>query len=196
MFYRAALACAQSGATAQGVDELERAIDDFYRTKHLARLPFYLGVLAGFQAEQGRLDDAEITIRAALDRADAKNDLWCLPEVLRVQASILLAQGQADRAEAQLIKSMAFAQEIGALSWRLRAANDLARLWRAGSKADDAYKMLLPILGEFVEGFETHDLAVAANLLTSLTRSGDSQATSLKSPSVIQPRSGLPSIHC
>jgi predicted ATPase len=54
------------------------------------------------------------------------------------------------------------------MSWRLRAANDLARLWRAGSREDDARKMLLPVFNEFTEGFATRDLVAAAELLATL----------------------------
>ena len=71
---------------------------------------------------------------------------------------------------------MALAREIGALSWRLRAANDLAKLWRMRSRADNARKMLLPIYDEFTEGFATRDLMVAADLLASLARPGDGEA--------------------
>ena len=75
-----------------------------------------------------------------------------------------------------LVESMALAQEIGALSWRLRAANDLAKLWCVWSREDDARKMLLPVYNEFTEGFATRDLVVAADLLASLARPGDSEA--------------------
>ena len=84
--------------------------------------------------------------------------------------SILAAQGRPGEAEAALAESMASALEIGALSWRLRAANDLAKLWRDRSRADDARKVLLPIYNEFTEGFATRDLVVAADLLASLAR--------------------------
>jgi predicted ATPase/DNA-binding winged helix-turn-helix (wHTH) protein len=168
MFYRAALACAQSGASAEDVGGLERAIAEFHATGHLARMPFYLCVLADAFARLGRLGDAEITIRAALDRAGAKNEQWCAPELLRIQASILVAKGRPDEAESLLVESMALAREIGALSWRLRAANDLAKLWCVAARADDARELLLPIFNEFVEGFATRDLVVAADLLASL----------------------------
>jgi len=79
-------------------------------------------------------------------------------------------------AEAALVESMALAREIGALSWRLRAANDLAKLWLVGSRADDARKMLRPIYNEFTEGFATRDLMVAADLLASLACPGDGKA--------------------
>jgi len=71
---------------------------------------------------------------------------------------------------------MALAEAMGALPWRLRAANDLAKLWRALSRADDARQMLLPIYDEFTEGFQTRDLLVAADLLASLARPGVGEA--------------------
>ena len=129
-------------------------------------------------SKRGRLGEAETTIRTALDIARAQNEGWCLPELLRIQASILTAQGQTGEAEAILVESMALAREIGALSWRLRAANDLAKLWRARSRTDDARRMLLPIYNEFTEGFATRDLMVAADLLASLARPGDGEAAS------------------
>ena len=139
-------------------------------------MPYYLSVLADALAKCGRLGEAETTIRTALDIARAQNEGWCLPELLRIQASILTAQGQTGEAEAILVELMALAREIGALSWRLRAANDLAKLWRARSRTDDARKMLLPIYNEFTEGFATRDLVVAADLLASLACPGDGKA--------------------
>ena len=74
------------------------------------------------------------------------------------------------------VESMSLARDIGALSWRLRAANDLAKLWRSGSRRDDARKMLLHVYGEFTEGFATRDLVVAADLIAALSRPGDGEA--------------------
>jgi predicted ATPase len=155
-------------ASSGTIDGLKRAIEEFRNVNYLARMPYYLSVLADALVYRGRLGEAETTIRTALDIARAQNEGWCLPELLRIQASILTAQGQMGEAEAILVESMALAREIGALSWRLRAANDLAKLWRARSRTDDARSMLLPIYNEFTEGFETRDLVVAADLLATL----------------------------
>ena len=57
---------------------------------------------------------------------------------------------------------------MGALSWRLRAVVDLATLWCAQSRQEDARRMLGEVHGEFTEGFATHDLVVAGDLLASL----------------------------
>lgn len=90
-----------------------------------------------------------------------------MPEQLRIQAAIFAASERPREAEEALVESLAIAREIGALSWRLRAANDLASLWFLQSRTDEARSMLEPIYNEFTEGFETRDLVVAANLLAS-----------------------------
>jgi len=164
-FYRAVAACAQSDRLEDDLRALERAVAEFHATTHLARLPFYLGVLAEFLARAGRLCDAEATIGAALASAETKDERWCVPELLRIRASILAAQSQVGEAEALLVESMTMAQQIGALAWRLRAATDLARLWGAGSRGAHVRGMLQPIVGQFTEGFATRDLEVAARLL-------------------------------
>jgi predicted ATPase/DNA-binding winged helix-turn-helix (wHTH) protein len=176
LFYRAALAHTQGDASSGTIDGLEQAIEEFRNVNYLARMPFYLSVLADALARRDRLADAGATIEAAFERAAAQNERWCVPELLRIRSSILAASGRPAEAETLLAQSMASALEIGALSWRLRAANDLAKLWRARSQADDARKMLLPIYGEFTEGFKTRDLVVAADLLASLAHPGDGEA--------------------
>ena len=170
VFYRAALACGQAVVPAQGIDDLARGIEEFRAINYLARMPFYLGVLADALARSGRLGEAQAAMRAALDGAVTQNERWCVPELLRIRSSILAATGRAAEAEALLAESMTMAVEIGALSWRLRAANDLARLWLLQSRTADARAMLRPIHGEFTEGFATRDLVVATDLLARLDK--------------------------
>jgi predicted ATPase/DNA-binding winged helix-turn-helix (wHTH) protein len=166
-FYRAALAHARGEASGDVVGALRRAIEGFHDINHLARMPYYLSVLADALTRCGRLDEADSTIRTALEMAVAHNEGWCLPEVLRVQASLRAAQHQVDEAEALLGKSMALARAAGALAWRLRSANDLARLWADRSKGDEARRMLRTVYDEFTEGFATQDLVVAADFIGS-----------------------------
>ncbi|HEX5660660.1 MAG TPA: hypothetical protein VFX59_25885, partial [Polyangiales bacterium] len=167
MFYGAAMACLQGDAS-EGLDRLQRAIEEFRRLNLLARMPYYLAGLAEFLTQHGRPKDADAASRAAVELAGAQHEDWCRPEVLRIRASVLASQGRAEEVELLLVESMALAERTGALSWRLRAANDLARLWRARSRADDARAMLQPIFGEFREGFSTRDLVTSAELLRSL----------------------------
>ena len=169
MFYRAALVCAQCDVPSEeALSALEQSIAEFHVVHHLARLPYYLCVLAEFLARRGRMADAETTIRAALERAGATHEHWCMPELMRVQAGILSTLGRTDEAEQRLLGSMSLARNIGALSWQLRAANDLAQLWRSQARAREARQLLRPIHDQFLEGFGTRDLVMAACILASL----------------------------
>jgi hypothetical protein len=172
MFYRAALTCVLEGP-AKAIDGLERAIAEFRAINHVARMPYYLAVLADARAKCGELDVASQTIQTALDLAYKNNEGWCLPEVQRVYAMILIADGLAHKAEALLIDSISCAQASGALSWQLRSATDLARHWSANSREKDAVDLLSPIYSEFTEGFETPDLVAARQLLASLATFGE-----------------------
>jgi predicted ATPase/DNA-binding winged helix-turn-helix (wHTH) protein len=166
-FYRAALALARGAPADEAVPAIQQAIEEFRSINHLARMPYYMTVLADAQSRGGRFGEAEKTISAALDIAREQNEGWCLPEVLRVQASIRISQGRPEVAEPLLFESMLRAQEVGALSWRLRSANDLAALWSSQSRAEDARQLILPLYREFTEGFTTRDLAVASGFIGS-----------------------------
>jgi predicted ATPase/DNA-binding winged helix-turn-helix (wHTH) protein len=167
MFYRAALTCVREGVQ-QGIESLERAVAEFRMINHLARMPYYLGVLADAQAKCGQMATARTTIHKAFDLAHANSEGWCLPEVQRVYASILIATGEESEAEARLLDAMARAQETGALSWQLRAATDLARLWSSTDRSEQAFRLLSPIYSEFSEGLDTLGPLAAGELLATL----------------------------
>jgi predicted ATPase len=54
------------------------------------------------------------------------------------------------------------------ISWELRAASSLARLWVETDRKDEARNLLAPIYGWFSEGFDTLDLKGAKALLDEL----------------------------
>jgi predicted ATPase len=54
------------------------------------------------------------------------------------------------------------------LSWELRAAACLARLWRDQNRSTEAIALLAPIYNRFTEGFETADLKTAKALIDGL----------------------------
>jgi tetratricopeptide (TPR) repeat protein len=170
MFYGAALACKNEASGADCIQELFRAVEEFRSINHLTRMGYYLGVLAAALASRGHLDEAEAAIRDAVGMARTQGEGWCLPEVLRIQASIAHARGRTQEAEAILGEALSVAQETGALSWELRAANDLARIWCTQARPVEARAMLAKVYEAFTEGFETSDLQVSAKLLAALPR--------------------------
>jgi predicted ATPase len=55
-----------------------------------------------------------------------------------------------------------------AISWELRAAMSMARLWRDQGKREEGRDLLAPVYGWFTEGFDTLDLKEAKPLLDGL----------------------------
>jgi predicted ATPase len=60
------------------------------------------------------------------------------------------------------------ARRQGALSWELRAATSLARLWYGQNRRTEALALLQPVYDRFTEGFDTADLKSAKTLLDTL----------------------------
>jgi predicted ATPase len=68
-------------------------------------------------------------------------------------------------AEGHFREALGRARRQGALSWELRAAASLARLWRDQNRSAETIALLVPIYNRFTEGFETADLKAAKALI-------------------------------
>jgi hypothetical protein len=163
--YQAALNCAEGDSSSESIGVMQSAIEELRIANHLARMPYHLCLLAEGLVAQRRYAEAEATINASLNSIRDQGEDWCLPEVLRVRARVLAGWEDGDGAEGTLLVAIQKAQDIGALSWELRAANDLATLWLRQARTPEAREMLETILGRFSEGYATRDLSTAAQLL-------------------------------
>jgi len=121
-----------------------------------------LGGLAQGLSTAGRLDEARQAIDEALELADGNEERWCVPELLRIKGELL-------RSEDCLLEALTEARRQEALSWELRAAMSLARLWRGDDKGAEAHELLSAIYGRFTEGFDTLDLKAAKALVGELS---------------------------
>ena len=96
---------------------------------------------------------------------------WLAPELLRLKGELLLLRGEpadAEASEALFRQALDAAHQQGALSWELRAATSMARLWRDQDRRHQAFDLLGPVYGWFTEGFDTLDLKEAEALLREL----------------------------
>jgi hypothetical protein len=94
------------------------------------RFTIYLGMLAEGLATTGQFAEAHGAIDEALERTERNEELWCMPELLRIKGEIIRSKGSptADRdAEDWFGRAVDLARRQGALSWELRAATSLAR---------------------------------------------------------------------
>jgi adenylate cyclase len=164
---------AMLGEEAQGLALLEQGLEEVRALGGRIDLPYFLGLQAQVQAAEGRTALALQTLETALTAGDAREEqtFFYDAELSRLRASLLLALGgkaNAPAAEACLSQALKVAERQEARMLALRAATDLARLWRQQGRVDEARKLLAGHYEPFEEGFDTEDLRQAATLLEEL----------------------------
>jgi hypothetical protein len=116
----------------------------------------------------------------ALARVDGGQEHWCAAEILRVEGEAVrraAAQDSAQVAEALFHRSLDLARRQNALSWELRTATSLARLWRDQHRVAAALELLSAVRDRFSEGFQTRDCLKANILLQDLQSLLDAGST-------------------
>lgn len=141
------------------------AIDEMIECRYLLRIPMYIGGFARTLVQRGHLDEAHRRVTDALRFQEEQGEIWCRPELLRIEASIMLGTGDADRAEQRLREALIEARAIGAISFELRIASDIAAGLIDAGRRSEAAELLGPIYAKFGEGFGTQDMLVASRLL-------------------------------
>jgi len=148
----------------------------------LERLPFpeptlhhhmslLLAELAAGLGRAGQIAEGLGVVDKALARSEQTEAGWCLAELLRTKGELLLLERvpiAVETAEKCFHRALDVSRDQGALSWELRAATSLARLWRGQQRVNQARKLLGPVYRRFTEGFETADLIAAKALLASV----------------------------
>jgi predicted ATPase len=120
----------------------------------------------------GQIAEGLAAIEEAIARSDRTLERWAIAELLRIKGELFLMHGgpeAATAAEGHFRQALHWARRQGALSWELRAATSLARLWRDRARSDDATALLQPLYDRFTEGFATADLKAAKVLLDDLS---------------------------
>ena len=133
----------------------------------------FLGTLAQGMAAAGRTAEALVVIGEAIERCGRNEGLWCLPELLRIKGELLQVDGSAtaiEAAEDHFMQSLEWARRQEALSWELRAATTLAKMWHGCGKTVEAEQLLSSVYNRFSEGFGTRDLKAAYALINELRK--------------------------
>jgi predicted ATPase len=133
-------------------------------------LPFFLSLAAELEVESARIDAGLSMIDAAIAEADRIGERHYDAESHRIRGEILMKRDPTNAAPAEeaFQTAIAIAQQQKARSFELRAALDLARLWRSQGKPQQARELLASVYGWFTEGFDTRDLKEAKALLEEL----------------------------
>jgi predicted ATPase/DNA-binding winged helix-turn-helix (wHTH) protein len=164
------LVIAKRGDIGAGLQELRGGLDQAGEARFLPRFLLLLGELAACLGRAGEVGLGLATIDETLARCEARDELWCIAELLRIKGELIFAQDDRNTAKAEehFLRSLDWARRQGALSWKLRAATGLARLWESQYRAAKARELLRSVYERFTEGFATADLQEARSLLERL----------------------------
>jgi predicted ATPase len=161
----------QRGDVVIGSRYLRCAVDELRKLGFVQRCPAFLGALAEGLGRAGHAAEGLVAIDEALALCERDEERWCVAELLRIKGELILSEDGPDAAEAaedHFGQAFDWARRQGALSWELRAATSLARLWRDQNRTHAAREILAPVYDRFTEGFETTDLKAAKLLLDGL----------------------------
>jgi predicted ATPase len=151
-----------------GLKLLQAAADDLRHAGYALYLTVCLAELADALGRTGQTGKALILIDEALSQATRNDERWCMAELLRVKAELLLLQASPATdmlAEDHFKKSLDWARQCDSLAWELRSAISLCRLRYRQNQVDQGRELLAPIYARFTEGFHTADLTTARLLL-------------------------------
>jgi predicted ATPase len=135
--------------------------------------------LAGGYLKHGDLAQGLSILNEVFDLMEQMDERYLEAEGQRMLAAFQLFQGDQRAAEASLQQALAVARRQQARSLELRAAIDLAHLWRKQGKTDEACQMISELYAWFTEGFDTPDLKRARGLLS---ETATDQATNPSKP--------------
>jgi predicted ATPase/DNA-binding winged helix-turn-helix (wHTH) protein len=156
------------GGAETGLQLLRTTFAELGETRIVLRYTAFLGALVEGLIGAGQVAQGLVIIDEAVARSQHNEEGWCLAELLRIKGELVLLEGAAKAAvaaEDHFLHAFDWAHQQGALSWELRAATSLARLWHQQDRTADARGFLAPVYDRFTEGFETADLKAAKALL-------------------------------
>jgi len=168
--YQGALAL-KTGAVADGLQLLRAGIYGIDGSRSAIRFIPSVAEMAEALGRAGQIPDGLAAVEETLAWSERTQHRWAMPELLRVKGELLLLQRSPETtaaAEDLLRQALDLAREQGALSWELRVATSLARLWYKQNRSAEASALLQPIYDRFTEGFDTEDLKAAKALLDAL----------------------------
>ena len=154
-----------------GLRLLRTGLDELSETGSIVRYTVSLGTLAEGLARAGRIPEGLAAVEEALERSGSNEERWCIAELLRVKGELILLENAPDAvaaAEDHCWQALDWARRQGTLSWELRAATSLARIWRDQGRSKEAHELLARVYDRFTEGFDTADLKATKALLDEL----------------------------
>jgi predicted ATPase/DNA-binding winged helix-turn-helix (wHTH) protein len=155
------------GQTAEGVRYLRDGLEKLRTLRYEMLVTDFIAELAVNLAKQNERTDAQALVDESIAAQLAANRPLHLPALFLAKGQVFLSGESPDNASAQecLEEAMTLAAQQSALSFELRAALTLARLWIDRGQIRSARDLIAPLYGRFSEGLATPDLMLAKRML-------------------------------
>jgi DNA-binding winged helix-turn-helix (wHTH) protein/predicted ATPase len=160
---------AMLGELDAGIDEMSRSLAA-YRALGLERHCIrFLTMLADALRARGLIQEGLDAVAEAERLLTTTEEIRWAPEVHRMRGRLLLARSPAEgpAAESSFRAAVAEARAQGAVSFEVRAATDLARLYVSDQRSSQGRELLVPLLARIAEGSGLPDLNDARQVLES-----------------------------
>ena len=155
------------GRTFDGMQFLRDGLNKQKEQRFHILVPDFVAELSVSLANQNAIAEALSLLDDSIDTQVEANKSLHLPALFLAKGSAFLSTRTPDARSAAkwFEKAMTMARQQSALSFELRAALELARIWIARGDARGAHELIGPLYNRFSEGFETPDLVAAKKLL-------------------------------
>ncbi len=166
--YRGLSRC-RNGEVGTGISLLRSGASAYSATGAETRISYHAALLAEACEIAGEVEEALSLLENAVEVAERIGERWFAAELCRRKGQLMLQLGDPEAAEDHYHQALALAREQEAKLWELRAAANLARLYRDRGRLSEAFELLAPVYQWFTEGFDTQDLVGAKMLLAELS---------------------------
>jgi class 3 adenylate cyclase/predicted ATPase len=165
----------ESGQVSEGLQSMEDAVGATRQSVRRFYYEYELLVFAEALLKAGEPDRAQQVVQEAVDRITTSRNRLFEAEAHRLLGMCLATQGgeRIGEAETRLLQAIETSDQQGALSFKLRAATSLARVWRGQNRHREACNLLSQVYDRFTEGLDTPDLKDARALLDELETAGN-----------------------
>ena len=151
-------ATAHTGKTADGLAELQSAIEDSVRIMGQIAMPHFFAMLAEVLILRGDHARALDEIERILTVNKTSGDRYFNAELHRLAATCHLALGEPQAAEAALQQAIETARAQAAKTFELRATTALGRLWADRNEKGRAHALLQSVCETLRDAEETVDV--------------------------------------
>jgi predicted ATPase/DNA-binding winged helix-turn-helix (wHTH) protein len=156
------------GQVASGIVLLNASLSAMHAIQQEILMTIVTYALADAYAKDGRISDGQSMIGEALKRIERHGEGVYLPEVLRIQGVLFAAEAQLSAAEECFLRSLDFAAQRSALSWELKTAMRLAKLWEVQDRKKEARNLLGAVCAKFKDGRNSVDIESALRFRDSM----------------------------